>query len=160
MKVAIALGSNLGEPENNLLEAIARLKAAGLDDVRTSQFYKTAPVDCVPGTPDFVNGAVTGVWRRPLRELLPACKAIEEAMGRPRTHASDEARIIDLDIALVEGGAVDLPDVRIPHPQLRRRFFVLKPLCDIVPDWRVPPDGLSVGDLLVRLECRAREGGG
>lgn len=146
MLVALGLGANIGDAMANIRHAVESLEAVGLKSPLLSRFYETLPVDCVPGTPNFINAAVVGQWTRPLAQILPACKEIEERLGRPREHSSNEARVIDMDIILAECGSLTLPGpgLRIPHPQVYKRLFVLMPLCDIVPQWLIPPENLTV----------------
>lgn len=144
MRVAIGAGSNVGDPLANIRLAASRLENAGLKNLALSPFYGTKPVDCVPGTPDFVNAAMVGSWPSSIDKLLATCKAIEEAIGRPRVHASNEARVIDLDILLVEDFVRATAKLKIPHPQLCSRLFVLVPLRDLAPDWVIPPGKTTV----------------
>ncbi len=149
--VAIALGGNQGEVLRNFREAAALLGANGLRSVRLAEPIRTAPVDCVPGTPDFWNAALIGEWDGTPEELLALTQSIERRLGRPAAHSSRESRPIDLDILLFDEAVVSLPNLVIPHPRLRLRRFVLEPLAEIAPDWLVPPDRTAVAALLNAL---------
>lgn len=166
---ALGLGANLGAPLLNLQRALAALAAGGFSNQRVSPVYLTPPVDCIPGTPDFYNAAVTGLWSGTAEQLRELCHAIEQALGRPTAHAQDEARMLDLDILLF--GSLRLPaqkedastappphgsPLRIPHPRLPDRAFVLLPLADIAADWPVPgADSATVAAALARLRQTA-----
>ncbi len=151
MQVAIALGGNIGDTEALFCRAVQLLRDGGLRYVRVSRSIVTAPVDCVPGTPDFHNAALTGEWEGSAPELLALTQSIECALGRPEVHSSRESRTIDLDILLFGEQVLALPNLIIPHPRMRKRRFVLEPLAEIASDWRVPPDGSTVASLLQKL---------
>ncbi len=154
MKAAIGIGSNLGESPLLIRQALEVLEREGLGACRVSTFYRTVPVDCVPGTPPFLNGAVTGDWKRSANELLALCKKIERRLGRPGVHSSREARTIDLDLLLFGDRVLRQEGLNVPHPNLGRRLFVLAPLAEIAGEWRVPPRGPTVRELFDRLARR------
>ncbi|MCF7854247.1 MAG: 2-amino-4-hydroxy-6-hydroxymethyldihydropteridine diphosphokinase [Candidatus Pacebacteria bacterium] len=156
--VALGLGSNKGTPESNIQRAIQALTRNGLKNPRVSPLYKTAPVDCEPDTPPFVNAAVTGGWNNTPDTLFALCKDIERQLGRPREHSSRQARIIDIDILLFNGRAIHNDRLTIPHRQLTSRLFVLAPLHDIAPDWRVPGQHATVRDLYRKLKETEQRG--
>lgn len=136
----IALGSNLDDPPARLESALAAID--GLPRTRralTSPFYRTAPVG-VTGQPDFCN-AVTAVdtGLAPLA-LLEALQAIEAAHGRRRARRWGP-RPLDLDILLYGDRRIDEPRLRVPHPRLHERAFVLVPLAAVAPDAAVPGRG-------------------
>ena len=147
MRVAIGLGANLGDPEKNIHAAREALAAAGMADITLSPLYRTAPVDCVPGTPDFINAALVGDWPRTLESLLKTCKSIEEKIGRPRVHSSNEARVIDLDILLAEGIVYAGDKLIVPHPLVHNRLFALLPLNDLIPDWMIADVNKTVREI-------------
>ena len=144
IKIAIALGANLGNAAETFQEAVARLEAAGVRHCRLSALIRTAPVDCAPGTPDFFNAALTGEWTGSPEELLHLCQELEIAAGRPRKHGINQSRSLDLDIILFGDTVLQTPALTIPHPRARRRRFVLDPLAEIAADWAFPEDGMTV----------------
>ena len=83
-------------------------------------------------------------------ELLALAKALELAAGR-RRGARFGPRPLDVDLLLYGDLQSSAPELTLPHPRLHERRFVLEPLAEIAPDWRVPPDGARVDDLLARL---------
>ena len=124
--------------------AAAALERAGLTEMRRSRIHRSAPVDCVPGTPDFSDQALTGVWRGTARELFAICQQLECAAGRPEKHSSREARTLDIDLILFGDTVSDAPELTIPHPRAKNRRFVLEPLAEIAPDWRFPDSGKTI----------------
>ena len=148
-RVAIALGTNLGDRQRNLEEAVAALRGL-LDDLAVSSFHDTAPVGVPLPHPNYLNAAVTGLtWLTP-RTLLTRLHDIERALGRVRPH-SNAPRTIDLDLILHGDAMVDEPSLTVPHPRFRDRAFVLGPLAEIAPAMVDPESGLSISELLSRL---------
>jgi len=147
---AVALGSNVGDRASHLEYAIARLRRL-LDDVRVSTIHETTPVPPDPASSLFLNAAAVGTTVRGPRELLDELLAIERARGRERPFPN-APRTLDLDLILFGGGRVDEPDLVLPHPRFRERRFVLEPLAEIAPDLRDPVTGLTVGELLHKVQ--------
>jgi 2-amino-4-hydroxy-6-hydroxymethyldihydropteridine diphosphokinase len=137
--IALGIGANLGEPLGAIAEALAQLQRGGVRELRRAPLYRTRPVDCDPATPDFVNTAATGLWRGSPTALLALCHAIERSLGRPPVHSSQAARVLDLDVLLVGERQVESAALVVPHPRLTQRLFVLVPLADLTPEWRIPP---------------------
>ena len=146
---ALALGSNRrsrhGSPAETLAAAAEELGVERLSRIRT-----TAAVG--PAGRGFANAAA--VLRSPFDppELLAELKALERAFGR-RAGRRWGPRVLDLDIILWSEGSWAGPGLVVPHPEFRRRSFVLEPLAEIAPEWRDPLTGLAVRHLLARL-CR------
>jgi 2-amino-4-hydroxy-6-hydroxymethyldihydropteridine diphosphokinase len=142
--VALMFGGDLGDSSVIFAAAAAQLERAGMTKMRRSRIIRSAPVDCVPGTPDFSDQALTGVWHGTALELLAVCQNLERAAGRPENHSSCEARTLDIDIILFGDAVSDAPELVIPHPRARGRRFVLEPLAEIAPDWRFPDTGSTI----------------
>lgn len=142
--VAIGIGANLGDPGAAIATAIAALGHAGLEELRCASLYRTHPIGCAPGTPDFLNTAVTGRWRGSLLALLTLCRRIECSLGRPAYRPTNAARAIDLDLLLAGERQIDCAFLTLPHPRLTQRRFALEPLAEIAPRWVVPPQGMTV----------------
>lgn len=149
--VALGLGANLGDPAATFATARKLLVAGGLHRERMASIIRTAPVDCVPGTPDFCNSALIGEWSGTANELLILCQDIERQCGRPAHHSRRESRMLDIDILLFGEQCLALPDLVVPHPRLRARYFALAPLAELAGNWRIPPDLISVADALAAL---------
>ena len=143
-RYVIALGSNRrgrhGAPEAELQAALAAIGGV----VRASPVIATAPLG--PSRRRFANAAALIESDALPPELLLRLKAIERAFGRRRGRRWD-SRVIDLDIILWSGGAWASRGLTVPHPQFRRRAFVLRPLNAIVPGWRDPLTGRTVRQL-------------
>lgn len=149
--VALGVGANLGNPEQSIRDAAVLLTNAGLENLAISPLYTTAPINCIHGTPDFINCAFIGQFAGNPCELLEICQHIETKLGRPTIHSSNEARIIDLDILLFGDQLIKLENLTIPHPRMTERYFVLAPLKDLAPKWTVPNHG-TVEDLFSKLK--------
>ena len=148
-RVAIALGSNLGDRVLHLDHAVARLQTI-VRQLAVSRYYETAPVGVTGPQPLYLNAAVVGDALLPPRPLLDALLAIERERGRarPRPRA---ARTLDLDLILFGDLTIDEPGLAVPHPRFRERRFVLEPLAEIAPDLVDPITGRAVRDLLTDL---------
>ena len=135
-KAYLALGSNLGDRLENLREAVRLLADAdGVEVTRSSRIYETEPVG--PPQPPYLNAVVEVETTRSPRELLEACRAVENALGRVRTERWG-ARTIDVDVLTYDDQTVDEPDLVIPHPRMHERGFVLVPLGELDPDPALP----------------------
>jgi 2-amino-4-hydroxy-6-hydroxymethyldihydropteridine diphosphokinase len=138
---AIALGSNLGDRQANLHAALALLAAHPHIILKAvSPWYQTraiAPDGRVAPQPDFWNGCALLETDLPPLGLLHVLLGIEQQLGRER-HAKWAPRTLDLDLLLYGDRQVQGPELVVPHPLLHRRAFVLRPLCDIAPDWVHP----------------------
>ena len=135
----IGLGSNLGDREATLREALDRLGAGeGIAVVAVSSFRETDPVG-VLDQPRFLNAAAALETSLAPRELLERLLAVERALGRDR--AQEERwgpRTLDLDLLLYGDEEVDEPGLTVPHPRLAERAFVLEPLLELDPGLRLP----------------------
>jgi len=147
----VALGSNLGDREATLRAALEALAAEpGIDVVAVSRFYDTEPVGYVD-QPRFLNGAAALETELPARELLERLLAVELRFGRSRDDVPSQGpRTLDLDLLLYGDAEIDEPGLRVPHPRLHERRFVLEPLTDLDPALEVPGNG-QVQEILARL---------
>jgi 2-amino-4-hydroxy-6-hydroxymethyldihydropteridine diphosphokinase len=148
----LSLGSNLGDRAANLHAALAQLEAAGRL-LTVSAFYETQPVDLpdsVQVQPWFLNCVAAIETEMMPRELLTLALRIEAEMGRLRMKEKGP-RNIDIDIVLFADRVVDEPGLKIPHPAMHRRRFVLEPLAEIAPDARHPALEKTAQQLLAQL---------
>ncbi len=144
----LSLGSNLGDRAANLRAAVAQLDVAGRL-LALSALYETQPVD-VPDQPWFLNCVAAIETDKTPRELLKLALQIEAAMGRLRMRDKGP-RKIDIDLLLFANLVVDEPGLKIPHPAMHRRRFVLEPLVEIAPEARHPELGKTAQELLAKL---------
>ncbi|MBT4162756.1 MAG: 2-amino-4-hydroxy-6-hydroxymethyldihydropteridine diphosphokinase [Gammaproteobacteria bacterium] len=148
-RAIIALGSNLGEPVQNLKEAVERLQPLSVAEIRSSSIWKSMPVGFEEEVPEFCNAVVVFETDLEAQALLDALKAIEAGMGRsPRKSGSYESRVIDLDIIDLGGLVLDETGLTLPHPGAHERRFVLLPLKEVVPDYRFPGVDSSINALI------------
>jgi 2-amino-4-hydroxy-6-hydroxymethyldihydropteridine diphosphokinase len=124
----LSLGSNLGDREAQLREALSRLSVAGCV-AGVSSFYETEPVEFTP-QPWFLNCAVALATGQTPQTLMASILLIEQAMGRRRGQKKGP-RTIDIDILLFGDTILDSAEVTIPHPAMHERRFVLEPLAEI-----------------------------
>ena len=137
-KVALAFGSNLGHKEKNISKALDYLQKGGFKISAVSASMKSDPVDCTPGSGIFLNGALTGTWGKNANDLLELCQEIEQRMGRKEVRAINSPRPIDLDILLFDSEVITCESLKVPHPRMLERDFVMLPLDEVASDWLIP----------------------
>jgi 2-amino-4-hydroxy-6-hydroxymethyldihydropteridine diphosphokinase len=138
----LSLGSNIGDRAANLREAIRLLQEAGTVR-KISRFYETQPVE-VPDQPWFLNCVLELETGKAPRELLQFVLEAEQKMGRLRMRDKGP-RTIDIDILLFDERIIDEPGLKVPHPAMSQRRFVLEPLAEIAPHARHPVTGQTTG---------------
>jgi len=149
-RIAVAFGSNLGDRRGAILSAAEAVRGI-LSNFTLSTLTETLPVGPgLEGDPLYLNAVGVGESTTPARELLARLLAIEAAAGRTRPHPG-APRMIDLDLILAGDEVIDEPDLKVPHPRFRERGFVLAPLASLAPDLRDPVTGMTVEELLDRL---------
>lgn len=132
----IALGSNIGNRQAHCEQAIAHLsQTAGIAIAKVSKWYNTKAV-CLPGEtqPDFLNGVVCLETTISPENLYKICKEIEQKIGRVPSEKKWQPRVIDLDILFYGDAITEEKNLKIPHPLLHKRLFVLEPLFEIAPE--------------------------
>lgn len=149
----VALGANLGDPARTLRCAIDRLARLSAEPLRVSSLWRTAPVDCPPGSPPFVNAVVGLVPRagETPETLLARLQALEQEFGRRPAKVRNEPRPLDLDLIAFGAEMRNTPELTLPHPRAHLRRFVLQPLGEIAPDLVLPGQIESVRALLAAL---------
>jgi 2-amino-4-hydroxy-6-hydroxymethyldihydropteridine diphosphokinase len=147
-EVLVGLGSNLDGPANQVETAFGLLEAIDRTTVvAKSSLYRSTPFGGIE-QPDFVNAAALLRTELAPRALLEELQAIERARGRERGELQWGPRVLDLDLLVYDGIALDEPGLTVPHPGIAARNFVLLPLREIAPDFRIPGLG-RVRDLPV-----------
>jgi 2-amino-4-hydroxy-6-hydroxymethyldihydropteridine diphosphokinase len=130
-RVAIALGSNLGDRRAHLAYAIERLRSA-LTDIRISSIHETAPEGVDGPQPDYLNAVVVGTTTLGAHDLLHLLLTIERERGRTRPSLR-ASRTLDLDLILFGADVIQTPELTVPHPRYLERTFVTVPLAEV---WR------------------------
>jgi 2-amino-4-hydroxy-6-hydroxymethyldihydropteridine diphosphokinase len=145
----LSLGSNLGPREEHLLAGVSGLaRAGGLKLEALSSLYETSPVGIATSNV-FINAILVARTSLPAADLLAACRGVERAAGRTEGGPSRD-RTLDVDIIFLGDEVIDEPGLAIPHPRFHERLFVLVPLIEIRPAFRVPPSGRAIEDVLRR----------
>lgn len=146
--VYLSLGSNVGDRERHLREALSRLESSG-HVASVSSFYETEPVEFTDQAWFLNCAAALETTQSPL-QLMANILRIEQDMGRQRTQKKGP-RTIDIDILLFGDTAVNSPELTIPHPSMHQRRFVLEPLAEIAPEATHPILKKTVCKLLGEL---------
>ena len=154
MRTAVALGSNLGDPLGNLRAARkAIVDLAGVQPpVLSSAIYETDAVDCEPNAGKFLNAVLEFDYKGGPTDLWKRLMEIESALGRPRHHARNVSRKIDIDLLYAGEIHIDTQELQLPHPRMHSRQFVLQPLLDIRPDLILPNQTKTVRELLAQID--------
>ena len=152
-RVFIGIGSNLGNRRAHYQKALARIAALPKTRiVKTSSLYESEPLGEAKNW--YINGVIEIETAFSPPQLLHRLQEIELAMGRKRTADTKKwtSRKIDLDILLFDNQTVDSRTLKVPHPELHNRRFVLLPLCELAPHLTHPRLGVTITDLLVSLK--------
>jgi 2-amino-4-hydroxy-6-hydroxymethyldihydropteridine diphosphokinase len=151
--VFVALGSNVGNPRENVLQAFAHLQSFSSTPLLESSLWQTAPVDCPPGSTPFVNAAagLTPMAGETPETLLAKLRALERDFGRVPKQVLNEPRTLDLDLIVFGQETRATSQLTLPHPRAHQRRFVLQPLSEIAPDLVLPGQNETVQELLGEL---------
>ena len=153
MRAGIALGANLGDRFSSLTKA--RDQIVALPNVSPpllfSSLYETEPVECERGAAKFLNAVIEIGYAGASADLLRALQRIEAGLGRPPEHARNRSRTIDLDLLYHGSRVLDKPELQLPHPRLKFRGFVLRPLEEIRPNLVLPDETKTIRELAGQL---------
>jgi 2-amino-4-hydroxy-6-hydroxymethyldihydropteridine diphosphokinase len=153
-KVYIAFGSNIGDRYKAVENALSMLEKRGLKVTKKSKIYGKEPYGYTE-QPIFINGAVEIETELSCREVLKTLLSIEKELGRVR-EIRWGPRTIDLDILFFNNEVYDEEDLKVPHPDMQNRFFVLEPLNDICPDYVHPILNKKVSEMLSELKAKQK----
>lgn len=137
MRGFLSLGSNLGDREAYLKDALVNLATRGVEIIKASRIYETVPVEVSSEQGNYLNMVVEVAFEGEPMELLNLCQSVEDTLlrVRPYTHAP---RTIDIDILHIHGILLDQGRLILPHPKMENRAFVIVPLAEIAPDLILP----------------------
>ncbi|KAF0181632.1 MAG: 2-amino-4-hydroxy-6-hydroxymethyldihydropteridine diphosphokinase [Limisphaerales bacterium] len=149
----IALGGNMGDAKVTVREAMQRLAAFSCAPLLCSSLWRSTPVDCPPGSPDFINAvvALTPLPHFTPESLLVELQVLEREFGRQPKQVLNEARPLDLDLIAWGSEVRNTPALTLPHPRAHLRRFVLQPLSELAPDLVLPGQTRTVAELLTGL---------
>lgn len=162
--VLLGLGANLQDPASHLRATMALLRerfaAPDADGWRASGLWRTAPLNCPPGSPDFVNATVAFPLSAALRAqgpdaLLRRLLALEAASGRPRQRPRNAPRVLDIDLLLFGSETSLTPECAVPHPRALERRFVLEPAAEVLPDLVWPGETRTLAAVAAMLRDAA-----
>jgi 2-amino-4-hydroxy-6-hydroxymethyldihydropteridine diphosphokinase len=151
--VYLSLGSNVGNREGNLRQAIAALPPSGVTVKQVSSIYETEPVDYLD-QPWFLNCVLEAETDLEPPALLGTLRSIESQLGGQKKFAKGP-RKIDLDILLYGEETIATPELQVPHPRMLQRRFVLTPLSELAPNLKHPDWDAPAAVLLERVTDRS-----
>jgi 2-amino-4-hydroxy-6-hydroxymethyldihydropteridine diphosphokinase len=156
MPVYIALGSNLGDSASTIERTFAELQKLSDRPIQQSSLWRSTPVDCPPGSPDFINAAISlePFEGETPESLLAKLQALEVNFGRKQKEVLNEPRPLDLDILAFGEEIRETIQLTLPHPRWHQRRFVLEPLSEIAPRAILPGQTQSVTQLLSGLDTK------
>jgi len=146
----LGLGSNLGDRRARLQAAVTALPAHGVEVLASSSVYETEPVGEVPDQPDYLNACLQVRTALDPETLLAAAKRVESEVGRAPRSARHAPRAIDVDVLLLGDRVHASERLRLPHPEVTARRFVLVPLLELDPELALP-EGPRLRDTLAAL---------
>lgn len=154
-RVYIGIGSNLGNKKENYLESLERIARMPRTRItKESSLYESEPLG--DSREPYVNGVIEIETEFGPEQLLKRLKSIERLMGRKKAKKRWSDRVIDLDILLYDSLKLNRRSLKIPHPEMHNRKFVLLPLSEIAPQVVHPVLRMTISDLLVHVKDNKR----
>jgi len=150
-RALVAFGSNLGDREVTLSDALVALENLSEAPLRCSSWWGSTPILMADDAGEFINGVVEIQTSLSAWQLLIALQGIEQQAGRPMVHGFNASRVLDLDIICYGEAIIDSPDLVIPHPRAAQRLFVLIPLAELCPGLVMPGQLDSIDALINRV---------
>ena len=144
----LSLGSNVGDRESNLAQATMALSINfDISDIESSSYFESDPLYNLD-QPDFLNSVVKCTTTLKPFDFLDVCKRIEKMLGRAKNRKKNAPRIIDVDILFHGDSVMETDELKLPHPMLGVRKFVLIPFAELEPDFQIPHSKFTINDLL------------
>jgi 2-amino-4-hydroxy-6-hydroxymethyldihydropteridine diphosphokinase len=158
MLILVGIGSNRGNSVSIVRKSIERLHTFASGPVRASSLWRTSPVDCPPGSGDFINAVAAFEGARGLtpEALLAALKSLEREFGRATAPVRNAPRELDLDLLVFGDERRNTSVFVLPHPRATERRFVMAPAAEIVPAFIWPGTAASIDQLLARIDDAER----
>jgi 2-amino-4-hydroxy-6-hydroxymethyldihydropteridine diphosphokinase len=158
MLILVGIGSNRGDSAAIVRQSIERLRSFANGPVHASSLWRTSPVDCPPGSGDFINAvaAFEGAIGLTPEALLVALKNLEREFGRATAPVRNAPRELDLDLLVFGDERRKTSVFVLPHPRATERRFVMAPAAEIVPEFVWPGTAASVNQLLARIDDAER----
>lgn len=153
--VFLALGSNLGDRAMLIEQAVTLIARMPVTQVLARSALIETPAEGGADQPPYLNGVLKARTELAAPVLHDLTLAIEKQMGR-RGKGDGAPRLIDIDILLYGGEILEGPKLKVPHPRMLNRLFVMRPLAELAPELEFPGSGLTVTELLRELEGRER----
>lgn len=148
VRVLVGLGSNRGASVDIVSRALEDLRELSVGEFRVSALWRTSPVDCPPGSRDFINAAAAFATDAPSPEwLLSRLKALEGRYGRSGAPVRNAPRELDLDLLLFGDVVRRTERLTLPHPRALTRGFVMQPAAEAAPEWTWPGEGRTIGEI-------------
>ncbi len=151
----VAMGSNIGDGVGQLRRALESMASLAPTGFRCSSLWQSEPQGLGAGANWFTNAVVGFAYALHEADLLDALQGIERSQGRPGDHQANTSRTLDLDIVSYGERVVDTPALCLPHPRACQRLFVLLPLSEIAPEYRLPGRAESIDELIRRAPAMA-----
>jgi 2-amino-4-hydroxy-6-hydroxymethyldihydropteridine diphosphokinase len=153
-KTIIAIGSNLGDCVATISRAFSELQKFSVAPIQKSSLWRSTPVDCPPGSPDFINAviALEPLENESPESLLAKLQQLEIQFGRHPKIVINEPRLLDLDLITYKTKIRDSTSLTLPHPRWHQRRFVLEPLNEIAPHAILTGQTQTIAQLLAALD--------